>query len=152
MRKIRKKYKRPQRPWDLKRLEDEKVLMKEYGLRKKRELWKSQEILRQFRSRARELIAKKDEAKEKALIQRLARLGMLGKESTLDNVLALEIRSVLDRRLQSLVQKRGISKTPLHARQLVSHGRILVAGKRAKFPSYLVPRDLEGQITLEAGK
>jgi ribosomal protein S4 len=81
MRRIRKKFKRPKKPWDSKRISDEKTLMKTYGLRTKRELWRTQEILRQFRRRARDLIAVEYPERQKVLIDRLVKLGMLSKEA-----------------------------------------------------------------------
>ena len=39
------------------RLDDEKRLVIDYGLRNKRELWKAQSILRKYRAAARELVA-----------------------------------------------------------------------------------------------
>jgi small subunit ribosomal protein S4 len=151
MRKIRKKFKRPQKPWDSRRIEEEKGLMREYGLRNKRELWRSQEILRQFRRRARELIAVEDPAKKKSLLDRLVKIGMLSKEAGLDDVLALEIRSLLDRRLQSLVAKRKLAESPLHARQMITHGHVMVAGRRTKYPSYIVPSEMESKIFIKGG-
>jgi small subunit ribosomal protein S4 len=148
MRRIRKKFKRPKKPWDSKRIADEKTLMKDYGLRTKRELWRTQEILRQFRGRARGLIAVEDPEKQRVLMDRLVKLGMLSKEAELDDVLALEITSVLDRRLQSLISKRGLATSPLHARQLITHGHVLVGSRRVKFPSYLVSSEEEGRISV----
>ena len=146
MRKIRKKFKRPKKPWDSTRLEEEKILMNDYGLRNKRELWRAQEILRQFRRRARELIAVEDPENQKLLMNRLVKMGMLSREAGLDDVLALEITSLLDRRLQSLVLKRRLATTPLHARQLITHGHVLVGDRKTKFPSFLVDSEDESRI------
>jgi small subunit ribosomal protein S4 len=151
MRKIRKKFKRPKKPWDSKRIADEKLLMKNYGLRTKKELWRSQEILRQFRRRARDLIAVEDPGKKKVLLDKLVKLGMLSKEAGLDDVLALEITSILDRRLQSLVLKRKIAESPLHARQMITHGHVYIGERRAKFPSFLVPSEAESGINVKGG-
>jgi len=67
MRKIKKKFKKPRMPWDKQRIEKENVLMKTFGLRRKREVWEAESILRSFRRRARELAAKGDKAQEKIL-------------------------------------------------------------------------------------
>ena len=151
MRKIRKKFKRPKKPWDSKRLGDEKTLMKDYGLRNKRELWRAEEILRQFRRRARELIAVEDPEKQKVLMDRLVKLGMLSKEAGLDDVLVLNITNLLERRLQSIVSKKRIADTPLHARQLITHGHIFVGDRKTKFPSYLVESEEESRIRVKGG-
>ncbi|MDP7610203.1 MAG: 30S ribosomal protein S4, partial [Candidatus Woesearchaeota archaeon] len=38
--KQRKKYSKPSHPWQTERIEVEKVLMKEYGLKNKKEIWR----------------------------------------------------------------------------------------------------------------
>jgi small subunit ribosomal protein S4 len=151
MRKIRKKFKRPKKPWDSARIADERKLMKVYGLKNKRELWRAQEILRQYRRRARELIAVKDPEKQKALIEKLVKLGILSKDAGLDDVLALTITSILERRLQTLVSKRKLADSSLHARQLISHGHVFVGGRKATFPSYIVPSEEESRIFIKGG-
>ena len=64
MKRQQKKYERPLRPWDRPRIEAEKKIKQDYGLRRKKEIWKAQAILRNFRRLARELRAKKDKEKE----------------------------------------------------------------------------------------
>ena len=60
MRRLKKKYKKPKRPWNSERIEEESNLLREYGLRRKRELWRAESIVRDFRQRARDLIAVKN--------------------------------------------------------------------------------------------
>jgi small subunit ribosomal protein S4 len=149
MRRIRKKFKKPRSPWSITKIRDERKLLNEYGLRRKKEMLIAQEVLRNYRQRARELIAEKDKEKERILIEKMAKIGLLSKkESTLDDVLALNIIAILDRRLQTLVFRKGIAKTPLQARQLIVHGHISVAGRRTMFPSYIVPVEEERKISL----
>ena len=45
----RKKYETPRNPWREDRLREELVLVGEYGLRNKRELWRAASILRRYR-------------------------------------------------------------------------------------------------------
>jgi small subunit ribosomal protein S4 len=151
MRKIRKKFKRPKKPWDSARIDEEKTLMKNYGLRNKRELWRGHEVLRQFRRRARELIAVEDPVNQKILLDRLVKLGMLSNEAGLDDVLALGITSILERRLQTLVLKKRLASTPLQARQLITHGHVYIGEKKTKYPSFMVPSEDEGRIRLKGG-
>jgi len=147
MRRLKKKYKKPRKPWDKARIEKEKELMKKYGLRRKREIWRAEAILRNFRRRARELAAKKDKEAEKILLDKLYRLGLLGKNATLDDVLSLTIEDILERRLQTMVFKKNLANTPKHARQLIVHGHIAVDGRRTIYPSFLVTRELEDKIS-----
>lgn len=146
MKKLRKKLKRPKIPYDSVRIKEEKKLLKDYGLRRKREIWRAEEILRNFRRRARNLIATQDEEREKALLEKLSTLGLLEEEASLDNVLALEINDILDRRLQTLVYKKGLAQTPNQARQFITHGHIQVDGDKVTYPAYLVPKEKEKKI------
>jgi small subunit ribosomal protein S4 len=148
MRRIEKKFKKPRKPWDKERIEVEKKLMKTYGLRRKREIWKAESILRSFRRRARDLAAKKDKAQEKILLEKLQGLGLLGKNASLDDVLSLTVEDILERRLQTIVFKNKLANTPKHARQLITHGHVAVDGRRTVYPSFLVPKELEKKISL----
>lgn len=149
MRRLRKKSKRPKRPWDAERIKEEKALMKKYGLRRKREIWKAEAILRSFRQRARELIATRDKQKEKALIGKLSRMGLLPEKAEVEDVLSLNIENILDRRLQTMVFKKGLAKTPLSARQMIVHGHVFVGEKKIFFPSYLVNVEEENKIIVK---
>ena len=51
----RAKFERPSHPWEAERIKAENELLKKYGLKNKKELWRSQYVLRRFRQRAREL-------------------------------------------------------------------------------------------------
>jgi len=147
MRRIKNKFQRPKAPWDSVRIKDEKGLLKEYGLRRKKELRAAEEILRRFRQRARELIAVRDEEKEKILIEKLLMLGMLTKEKTeLDDVLSLTVNNILDRRLQTIVAKKALAKTLREARQMIVHKRINIGDRITPFPSCIVTLEEEANI------
>ncbi|HDD72691.1 MAG TPA: 30S ribosomal protein S4, partial [Candidatus Aenigmarchaeota archaeon] len=135
-------------PWYSPRIAEEKKLLKKYGLRRKREIWSAQEVLRKFRRRARAIIAVENREEEKTLLDKLSRLGMLPGDASLDDILALSVNDVLERRLQTLVFKKGMAESIRHARQLIVHGHVMVNGRRIKFPSYLVPVNEEKTITL----
>lgn len=146
MRRIRNKFRKPKRRWDKKAIEEDRKIMKEFGLRRKKELWAAKEMLRKFRQRARELIAVKDKEKEKALLHKLVKLGLLKEGQGLDDVLALTVRDLLERRLQTIVYRKGLANTPKQARQIVVHGHITIAERRTNIPSYMVAVDEEGLI------
>jgi len=146
MKRQQKKYERPLRPWDRPRIEAEKKIKQDYGLRRKKEIWKAQAILRNFRRLARELRAKKDKEKENILIEKVRKLGLIHANANLDDVLALNVQNILDRRLQTIVYKKGLANTPRQARQFIVHGHISLNGKRARFPSTLIVRDSEEKI------
>jgi len=148
MKRSRKKYETPRRPWDKERIEREKELMKKYGLRRKREIWRAEAILRKYRRMARDLIAKKDKEREKVLIQKLERMGILNGNATLDDVLSLTVEDILERRLQTQVFKKGLANTIKQARQLIVHGHIFINGRKIVYPSYLVSKEEEDKIQL----
>jgi small subunit ribosomal protein S4 len=150
MKRFRKKYKKPRRPWDKALLEEERKIMVEFGLRRKKELWRAKEELRKYRRLARDLNARRDKEKEKVLIQKLYRLGLLPSASaTLDDVLSLTVKDLLNRRLQTIVYKKGLANTIKQARQFIVHGHVKINGRRIVYPSYLVSRDEEDKITCE---
>jgi small subunit ribosomal protein S4 len=148
----RKKYTTPLHPWKEERIKSEREFLKKYGLKNHREVWKAKTYLGKYRHQARELLAKleaKDPQVKKEsdqLLLRLTRLGILPAGSSLDDVLALETESVLTRRLQTLVYLKGLSSTPDHSRQLITHGHIAIGDKVVTIPSYMVIRDEENEI------
>ena len=147
MKRQKKKYEKPLRPWDRTRIEAEKKLKQNYGLRRKKEIWRAQSILRNYRRQARNLAAKKDKEKEKILIDKLVKIGLLNTGADLDDVLALNVENLLERRLQTLTFKKGIAKTSKQARQLIVHGHVTIDGKRVRWPGAIVPISEEGKIS-----
>ena len=145
--KQRKKYEGPKRPFDKQRIERERKILNEYGLRRKKELWKSESILRDFRRRARELLAVRDEKKEKELLGKLNKIGI--EVHTLDDVLSIRLDNVLGRRLQTIIYKKGLANTPKQARQLIVHGHVLVNEQKILWPSYIVGKGDEDRISLK---
>jgi small subunit ribosomal protein S4 len=151
MRRLKRKLKRPRTPWDSVRVEEETKIMKEFGLRRKREIWRAQEIVRNFRRRARNLIAVKDENKTKILLDKLVKIGLLQKGQKLEDVLQLKVTDLLNRRLQTLVYKKGFASSIKHARQKITHGHVYIGERRVIYPSYIVPIEEEELIRLKGG-
>jgi small subunit ribosomal protein S4 len=145
----KKEYEKPKRLWNKERIESEGKLRDEFGLKNARELWKSQTILRKVRREARRLLAgrgaKIDERKAQ-LIGRVTKYFIRSPQATVDDILALEDRDVLDRRLQSQVFKRGLGKTMSQARQFIAHGHIAIEGRKVSSPAYLVKFSEEDKI------
>ncbi len=151
MRNIKNKSRRPRMIWNANLIAEDKKILEEFGLRRKREIWRAKSILREFRTRARELTALKDKKKEKELIDKLVQLGMVKENATLDDVLSLSLQTILNRRLQTLVFKKGIAKTQKQARQMIAHGHIEVGGRTVNFPSYLLPVSEEAELRMFEG-
>jgi len=146
----RKRYETPSHPWIKERLDRERVLMRKYALKNKKELWRHETQLKNFRRRARRLLAargKQAEIERAQLLQRLNRLGLLPADAVLDDVLSLTVEDVLDRRLQTIVFKKGFARTIRQARQLIVHGHIEVNGQIIRSPGYLVLKEEEDTIT-----
>ncbi|MBI2676318.1 MAG: 30S ribosomal protein S4 [Candidatus Aenigmarchaeota archaeon] len=148
MRRIDRKWKRPRVPYDAARIKAEDDILKSYGLRRKREIWRAEAIIRGLRERARKLIAEKDREKEKILLGKLAKMGLLKEGSVLDNVLALKTTDILNRRLETIIFNKGLVQKPLQARQIITHGHVYVAGVRTYYPSYLVSPEEEAAIEI----
>ena len=150
LKKQRKKYGTPRHPWQKDRIHNELILVGKYGLRNKREVWRANTMLRGIRNQARRCLALSDMEQEKArslLVGRLNRLGILPTDASLDDVLLLNIEDLLNRRLQTLVHKHGLSKSIYHARQLITHGHIAVEGRRVTSPGCLIHGEQENQIS-----
>ena len=137
----RKKYSKPPHPWDKARLEEEKELKQEFGLKNKKEIWKAASILKKLKAQAKRLIrldtqqAKKE---EELFRKRLSKYDLLPSEFKLEDVLSLQTRDILNLRLQTQVFKQGFARTIKQARQFITHGHILVNNKKVDVPSYLV--------------
>ena len=149
-----KSYQTPKRPWEKVRIQSETRLVVEYGLRNKREVWKAQELLRKARKGARNLLALGSSStdtelyatKKEELISSLQRNGLLGPDAGIEDVLSLKVQAQLERRLQTLVYRKGLARSPKQARQLVTHGHIAIGDRRVSIPGYRVNRIEETQI------
>lgn len=85
---------------------------------------------------------------ERKLLDSLYRRGLVAEGATLDSILNLTIEDVLGRRLQSMIFKKGMALSPLHARQLIVHRHILIGERRITIPGYGVSREEEGTVRL----
>ncbi len=148
-RKIKSKYNRPGHPWQKERIEEECALMKEYGLKNKTEIYKARSKLKTVSDLAKKLIAARGSQaeKEKAqLLARLARMGLLKEGAQLDDVLGIELKNLFERRLQTIVLRKGLAKSIKQSRQLITHEHIMVGGRTISSPSYNVPVSEEASI------
>jgi small subunit ribosomal protein S4 len=148
-RKRRKSYSTPSHPWQRTRIEEEKVLVKEYGVANKKEIWKMNSILRRFASVAKNSVAlktKQGEKEKKQMLDRLQTLGLLTPTAQAVDVLNLKLKDIMERRLQTLIHRKGMARTIKQARQFITHRHITVAGKMVTQPSYLVLKKEEDKI------
>lgn len=152
--KIRKKYETPSHPWQKDRIIEEKEYIRTYGFKNKKEIWKEVAKLRRARTQAKKLIADKlsEQARkeEKQLLVRLVRYGLLTKDSKIEEVLGLKANDFFERRLQTLVYKKGFARSPKQARQFIVHGHILIGNRKITAPSYMVSLEEESKISFDS--
>jgi small subunit ribosomal protein S4 len=147
----RRVWKKPKRPLNYDLLMDELKTLGAFGLKTKRELWKTQTELSRVRLHARSLLALRQEdrkRKEPILIQSLSKIGLVDQNSTLDDVLNLQVTDLLSRRLQTIAQKKLYFKTPYQARQAIVHGHVMIGDSVVTIPSYVVKTEEEAKIHL----
>ena len=147
----RKVWKKPKRPLNYDLMMDELKILGTFGLKTKRELWKTQTELSRIRFQARSILALRQEIRERKepiLIQSLSKIGLVDKNSTLDDVLNLQVNDLLSRRLQTIAQKKLYFKTPYQVRQAIIHGHIMIGDNVVTIPSYVVKTVEENKIHL----
>lgn len=151
----RRSYDTPSHPWQGERIKEEAILVKQYGLKNKKELWKAKTILRNLRKQSRELQARlrigEHQAKMETenLLRKCAKIGLLPIEGTrLDDVLGLSDLALLERRLQTVVFQKGLAATVGQARQFIVHGHVCIDNQKVTIPGYIVTRDEQNLIVL----
>lgn len=143
----RMKYDKPKDIWNLARINSDNALIKEFGLKNMKELWKAQYEISRLRGNVRNLLAGNgSEAVEKSIIGRLSRLGIATEGTQLEKLLDLNEQALLSRRLQTVVFKKGLARSIKQARQLIVHGFISVNGRKVDRPGYMVPAAEEQSI------
>ena len=149
----RNKYFTPMHPWEKERLETEKKLMKEYGLVNKKEIWKVNSKLKKFKDNAKSLVAKTgDQAQleRKQLADKLKSYGLIESDS-LDEILGLGLEQFLERRLQTVLVRKGFARSVKQARQMITHKHVTVNGKMISSPGYLVTVKEENSVKFYPG-
>jgi len=149
MKRKHKSYSRPKTKFDKTRILSEEEIKKEFGLKNKREIWKAESRIKSFRERAKNLISASQQEQE-VLFNKLRKQGF--KVNTIADVLSLDTKDYLRRRLQTVLVEKKLANTPRMARQLIVHKKVLIDGKAVSSPSYTVPIELETKITLKLSK
>ncbi len=140
-RRLSRKYDVPRKLYDKQKMIIDRKLEREYGLKTKREIWKAESVVRNYRKIARSLLAGNVDDIDKRtneLLSRLQKIGIFTKDHTIEDVLKLQASDMLERRLQTQVFRRGLALTPKQSRQLITHGHIIVNGIRRTAPSSIV--------------
>ena len=150
---LRKKYNTPRHPWMRASIESEKIVIKEYGLVKKKEIYISSSFLTKYKNIAKKLIATRTNPqaqKEKVqVLAKLQQLGFLPVGAELDQILGLELKDVLERRLQSILFRKGMARSMKQARQFIVHRQVTVGEQEISSPSYLVSLTEENAVNFK---
>lgn len=134
--------------WNKQRIEEERKLVNDYGLKNHRELWKATSEIRRIRKNVREVLSGSAEDQVgKDVVARLARHNIVADGAILDDLLVITPSAILERRLQTVVYRKGMAKTLSQSRQFIAHGFIAINGRRTKSPGYLVRKSEEAAIT-----
>lgn len=152
IKRLTNKYDTPGHPWRKDRIETEKVLRRDYGLKNSRELWKVNTKLKNFKTQIKRFatMEKEQGAKEREqLIGRLKRFGLMPEDGNLQTVLDYTSEKLLDRRLQTVLVRKHLAHSMKQARQFITHRHVLVEGKLVDAPGYLVPITEEHSIAFK---
>jgi small subunit ribosomal protein S9e len=128
------------------------LLIGQYGLKNKREVWRVQYILARIRKAARDLLTLEESDPKRifegeALINRMIRIGVLDRDQAkLDYVLALTVGKFLDRRLQTIVFHSKNAKSLHEARSLIFQKKIGLKRQIVNIPSFIVRKENESYI------
>ena len=145
-RRLRKKFSKPSHPWNKGRIEEEKKVLSDYGLKRKNEVWKADSRLRKYFSQSKNFIASTTAQSDKEsaqLLKKLVSFGVLPKEAKIEDVLNVQLRDLLERRLQTIVVRKNLARTMDQARQFIVHEHITVGDRKITSPSYLVSLEEE---------
>jgi len=149
MKRRKKIYSKPKRPFDKMRIDEEAQIKKEFGLKNKKEIWKAEAKINSIRKRAKELIIS-NPVEQEAFFNRLKKIGI--EVNSIADVLSLDKKDYLKRRLQTVLVSKKLATTPKSARQLITHKKVLIDGRALNSPSYIVPVELENKIKLKESK
>ena len=149
MKKEHKKYSKPKQPFNKERLIEEEEIKKEFGLKNKKEIWRSESKIKLIRKKAKKLISSSPE-EQQVLFNNLKKMGF--DVNSIADVLFLDKTDYLKRRLQSIIKAKRMTTTIKKARQLIVHKKVIVDGGIVNSPSYIVPVSLEEKISLKVSK
>jgi small subunit ribosomal protein S4 len=149
MKRKHKKYSKPRRPFDKERIEEEAQIRKEFGLKNKKEIWKAESEIKAIREKAKKLISANPK-EQNALFGRLKKIGL--DVNSIADVLSLDKKDYLKRRLQTILVKKKLAQSPKSARQSIVHKKVLINKRVVNSPSYIVPLKLEDKISLKIKK
>jgi small subunit ribosomal protein S4 len=153
-RKLKKQYKQIPTYFDLSLQAQYNKLETRYGLKNRKEIHKMegkvQRVQRLLKARYIEsLSSKRGQKKIDLTLNKLKKLGVLNATAELNEALRITPENFLERRLQTLVFKKGLAPTIKRARQQIRHGKVFLFDKKVKMPSTIIPLLNENQIIVK---
>ncbi|MDP1729530.1 MAG: 30S ribosomal protein S4 [archaeon] len=139
-----KRYSRPKKLFDIALIKSEKGLIKKYGLKTRREVWKADFAIGKIRNIAKTLITAEDKKKEEFIKRQVAKGFAV---NSIADVLALSKEDYLKRRLESIIVAKKLALTHKQARQLIAHKHVKLNGNKINCPGHLTT--LEEEKTIE---
>nr|BAS01849.1 ribosomal protein S9 [Amorphochlora amoebiformis] len=144
-----KLWNKPKNPFEKKRMEKEIILIVQFGLKNKRELWKIQLFLSKIRNTARKIIG--IDIKHHSVSNLCYNIIwfcykynlIIESNNSIESILSISIKDLLTRRFQSLVYKFALSRTIHEARLIINHKYIEINGQISNKPGLLVKKDNE---------
>lgn len=149
MKRKHKLYIRPKKAYEKERIKEENALVGKYGLKNKKEVWKTIAKVNYFRRRAKALVKASPEERE-VFFNKLKKIGL--NTDSISDVLDLKVENILERRLPTIVYKKKLAPTVKSARQLVVHKKVLINEKVVNSPGYIVSVEEENLIKIKAPK
>lgn len=149
IKKARKKYDTPRHPWQKSRIEEEKVLVREYGLKNKREIYKHNSYVKRIIDHYKKLNyqqTQQAQIEKEQLLQKAKRYGLVPKDASIQVLLSMTTKDLLERRLQTIVYKKKLARSVKQARQFITHRHITVDGRVVDAPGYIVSASEDATI------
>ena len=139
------KFNRPKKIFDIALIKGENALIKKYGLKNRREVWKANFAIGKIRNLAKELILA-SETEKNQFIERQAKKGFA--VTSIADILGLGKEDYLKRRLESIVVAKKFAKTHKQARQMIVHRHVLMNGNVINSPAHLTTIEEEANLSV----
>ena len=157
LRNFSKTRKAPRRSFEKERIDEELKLCGEFGLRAKKECWRTKLVVAKLRKAARMLLTLDEKDPRRlfegsAILRQCRRIGVLDEnQMKLDFVLSLSTQNFLERRLQTQVFKQRLAKSIHHARVLIRQRHIRVGSQVVNIPQFCVRVESQKHIDMAPG-
>jgi small subunit ribosomal protein S4 len=149
--KHKRNYVSHKKRWDKSTILEEAKIVEDYALKNKKEIRRIEFMLSKFKTIAKSFNSSEDGSESedaKKFIVSLKAKGFLSAEAeSLDEVLNITVRDILERRLSNIVYKLKLARSPRQSRQFVVHRHVRVLGKVMDSPSALI--SLAGEAAIE---